>query len=154
MESVFHVMVMLRNPSFAEGEEDFLNVNLMFDRQPSVDDVLDAFLEEPQLTKRKDFGKYNAVLIDGLNTYGVPLLRRHRMVESDGYHLAVPRVCAKWYMNIVGRTTAESDVHYGSISISERRVHETEEAPIKTGASARSQSKEGYQINEDRFTKE
>jgi hypothetical protein len=123
MESIFLATIFLRNPSFSENEEEYLCANLVFDKQPTSKDVVQAFSAEPQLFKRSDFAKYHAALVDGLNTYGVPRLHRHRMTDEDGYNLAVPRVLVKWYMNIVGRTSAESEVEYGSFALSERLVN-------------------------------
>jgi len=134
MDTVFHVLLMLRNPTFKENEEDFLQVNLMFAQQPTVDDILDAFAMEPQLYRRTDFSKYKAVLIDGLETYGVPVLHRHHMVDGEGYHIAVPRVTAKWVMNMIGRSNAESDIEYGSITVCERIVHTRPPQPVSKPA--------------------
>ena len=126
MSTIILVTVGIRNLSRTdEDQESMLVANLVFDRQPTADDVLTAFDKEPQVRKREDYVKYRAALTDGLMTYGVPRLHAHHLMEQEGHHLAVPRITARWFMNMVGRNFAHSDVEYGYITVSERLVNES-----------------------------
>ena len=128
MSTIILVTVGLKNLNqTAEDPESMLVANLVFDRQPTADDVLTAFDNEPQIRKREDYQKYRAALTDGLMTYGVPRLHAHHIMEPEGHHLAVPRVTARWFMNLVGRNYAHSDVEYGYITVSERLVNPSSE---------------------------
>lgn len=128
MSTIVLVTVGLKNMNRTKDDlESMLIANLVFDRQPNVDDVLDAFDNEPQIKKRSDYAKYRAALTDGLMTYGVPRLHAHRLMDPDAFHLSVPRITARWFMNIVGRDYAHSDVEYGYITVSQRLINESSE---------------------------
>jgi hypothetical protein len=148
--TVVVVTLTLQNPAHKPNEESHLSVDLVFDKQPSVADVYQAFCATPTVYKRKDFPKYRAAALDGLETYGVPKLDQHRLVSEDRVRLAAPWLRANWYINIVGQDASTNPFEYGSITVALREVFHTAtvpEAPAtkpvgKPRAKARSTPKE------------
>lgn len=138
--TVIVVTLTLRNPAHKPDEEDYLSVALVFDKQPSVADVYKAFCATPTVYKRKDFPKYRASALDGLETYGVPKLDQHNLVGEDRVRLAAPWLRANWYMNIVSQDAATNPFEYGNITVALREVFHTaveptaEEAPTTATA--------------------
>ena len=125
MNAIYLVTLMINDLVPSGGGEPYrIGVHLAFEDQPTAEDVMRAFDAEPALRKRQDYHQFRAAVLDGINTFGVPRLNAHRMTDTEGQHLAVPRVVARWSMNIVGKENAESDIEYGSITVSLRPINE------------------------------
>lgn len=110
------------NPTSAEAEQG-IDISLIFDGQPSADDVYHAFCEIPTINRSKDFGAYSNRLRNCLDTYGVPKLGKFSMVTPEGAPVEAPMVYATWRLNLISPSASALGVWVGSIRISRRNVH-------------------------------
>lgn len=122
-----HVWINLVGPT--EQIPD-LGISLLFSAQPTVDDILVAWDNDPRLTRREFAANYRAMLVNALNTFGVPNLGAYDLHDEQNFAIAVPRVTSSWNINAMNRRDSLSGMKMGYISVSYLPLNDNRPEPV------------------------
>jgi hypothetical protein len=112
-----------------------IQLTFLFTAQPDIKDVIDAFDRDPRCTRMKDADNYRKILIQGLNTFGVPQLDHLEMYDRNGYNILVTSVGQEWRVSLMDRERSFSGHCLGNISVARQPVNDNRPAP-KVGKTA------------------
>lgn len=113
-EVVTLVSIALSHPS-QEGES--MLMTFVFDRQPQIDDIIQAYATDNFLNKHPHFNDYGPVLSQCLKTYGVPQMYQMNIQTADGWQMQTPMVTARWSANLMGPKESVHNHEFGFIRV-------------------------------------
>jgi hypothetical protein len=134
METVIVVQIHLNHPTKEDGEGFVLNQ--VFDSQPTAQDILQAFSNDPLIQKMPDYDVFGGTLSQCLATFGVPKLNQMNLTDAEGWKLAIPVVQAEWRANIGSRQHYQMNHCFGGIRVMLRSVNTAAATPAAESAKA------------------
>lgn len=122
-----HLMIQLNSPREAV---DGLLMSFLFSQQPTAQELFDAFDRDPRLYLREHAATYRSMLVNGVQTFGIPKLDIMSLRDDKGRPLEIPRVTCEWAFNALSREHSIAGSQMGSISVAYLQLNDNTPEPV------------------------